>query len=381
MKNKSVLIVIDHYLPSQKAGGPLRSVPNLVKNLSEIDFLIITRDRDLGSKYPLSDIVVDQWTKSFDANIFYASPSRFSIISLMRLINNSDCASIYLNSLFSFRATIIPLLLRLLNLTPKVKYVLAPRGELSPGALSLKKIKKLVFLYISISVGLYKDIVFHATSETEFIDIKKYFPSNLCSDSLVYNPVSMPVPMSDVSNIADSRIFSIVFISRIVEKKNLHFLIELLNDCSIDLRLNIYGPIEDSIYWKKCLNLIDCLPPNVAVIYGGDLGLDEVATKLSENDLFVFPTLGENFGHVIFESLSVGTPVIVSSFTPWEKTTDGYIINALSLDSRIEWVNAIKKHAALTMNEKSQLRARAVNFASDFASNSFDSSAMYRLLS
>jgi glycosyltransferase involved in cell wall biosynthesis len=33
--------------------------------------------------------------------------------------------------------------------------------------------------------------------------------------------------------------------------------------------------------------------------------------------LFVLPTLGESFGHAIFEALAVGCPVLISNQTPW----------------------------------------------------------------
>jgi glycosyltransferase involved in cell wall biosynthesis len=40
--------------------------------------------------------------------------------------------------------------------------------------------------------------------------------------------------------------------------------------------------------------------------------------------MFFFPTRGENYGHVIAESLSVGTPVLISDQTPWrELSSDG----------------------------------------------------------
>ena len=40
---------------------------------------------------------------------------------------------------------------------------------------------------------------------------------------------------------------------------------------------------------------------------------------MAANDLFFLPTRGENFGHVIAEALSVGTPVLISDQTPWRK--------------------------------------------------------------
>lgn len=38
---------------------------------------------------------------------------------------------------------------------------------------------------------------------------------------------------------------------------------------------------------------------------------------LSAYDLFLLPTLGENYGHVIHEALLAGCPVLISNRTPW----------------------------------------------------------------
>jgi glycosyltransferase involved in cell wall biosynthesis len=57
-------------------------------------------------------------------------------------------------------------------------------------------------------------------------------------------------------------------------------------------------------------------------------------------DLFVFPTRGENFGHVIIESLSVGTPVLLSDRTPWRADPDG-AIEVVDLGNENDWIEAI----------------------------------------
>ena len=51
--------------------------------------------------------------------------------------------------------------------------------------------------------------------------------------------------------------------------------------------------------------------------YHGELQPDAVVTTFARYDAFAFPTLGENFGHVIAESLSAGCAVICSDQTPW----------------------------------------------------------------
>ena len=51
--------------------------------------------------------------------------------------------------------------------------------------------------------------------------------------------------------------------------------------------------------------------------YRGELAPEAVRSTFARYDMFVFPTQGENFGHVIAESLSASCPVICSDETPW----------------------------------------------------------------
>ena len=41
----------------------------------------------------------------------------------------------------------------------------------------------------------------------------------------------------------------------------------------------------------------------------------DVANVFAANDLFFFPTHGENFGHVLYEALSAGCPLLISDQT------------------------------------------------------------------
>jgi hypothetical protein len=53
-----VLVLVGTYLPGYKAGGPLRSIANLVATLGlEFHFRIVTLDRDLGDKLPFLSVL------------------------------------------------------------------------------------------------------------------------------------------------------------------------------------------------------------------------------------------------------------------------------------------------------------------------------------
>jgi glycosyltransferase involved in cell wall biosynthesis len=106
-------------------------------------------------------------------------------------------------------------------------------------------------------------------------------------------------------------------LSLIAEKKNLLQVIELVNKSVAGITLDIYGPVKDEGYWKKCVQAIG--NDNTKIKYKGDLQPDEVQNTFINYDASVLLTKGENFGHALYESLSVGRPVITSFFTPWNE--------------------------------------------------------------
>ena len=76
---------------------------------------------------------------------------------------------------------------------------------------------------------------------------------------------------------------------------------------------------------------------------------------LSESYFLVLPSLSENFGNVIIESMAQSTPVITSKGTPWEiinKYNAGYYIDN-SID---RWIKTIKKTILLNKDEYIKMR-------------------------
>ena len=97
--------------------------------------------------------------------------------------------------------------------------------------------------------------------------------------------------------------------------------------------------------------------------YVGAIPADEVVSFLSRFDLFVFPTLGENFGHVVVESLAAGTPVIVGNDTPWhqiETVGAGWICDPASPEAVAE---LIERFLALDQDARMRMRTAARDLA------------------
>ena len=135
----------------------------------------------------------------------------------------------------------------------------------------------------------------------------------------------------------------IMFISRIHEVKNLHIAIQIANQLDGKVIFDIYGPIESKEYWEQCEKLIKGSPDNVKIQYCGKVSPDKVDQVYSNYDCFLFPTVNENYGHVIAESLANGCPVVLSrGTTPWDDLhgVAGYVC---SLDDVNEFVSSLNK--------------------------------------
>ncbi|MBE0471973.1 MAG: glycosyltransferase family 4 protein, partial [Methyloprofundus sp.] len=302
MKFLKVLTLTAYYYPAFKAGGPVKSIKNMVDHLGDkIKFLIVTSDRDLGDLSQFSSINIGGWDDVGLAKVKYIKKSNYSIFDLYSLYKKSDFDVLYMNSFFDFFFTIRTLLLRRFSLLKACPIVIAPRGEFSSGALSLKFFKKNIYIRFSRLIGLYDNVIWQASSELEKRDILEALGVD---PSCVFVANNLPEKISS-DKVKDSYQyndkFSLVFLSRISPKKNLYFALQTLKNVQRQLDFDIYGPIEDKVYWKSCLHLIDTMPKNIRIKYQGVITPEHVSTVLSKYDLFFFPTLGENYGHVIAE--------------------------------------------------------------------------------
>ena len=364
-----ILVLIDYYLPGYKAGGPIRTLTNMVECLQEkYEFLIVTRDRDLGDKQAYPNIKTNVWVTEDTTSIYYISEERWGIRSMFRLLTNTQYDILYLNSFFSVRSTILPLLLRYIGVVPRLPVVIAPRGEFSPGALRLKPVKKRVYLAILRVLGLYRNLVWQASSVEEADDIEKLGIAvdgkTIIAPDLVFGkkPVCVPTAIKRLPGK-----LRLVFVSRISPKKNLDFLLRTLEKTKSGITLAIFGPVEDSFYWEKCKNLISSLPPNIEVTYGGSVPHEKIYEVFSQNDLFAFPTYGENFGHIIFEALSSDTPVLTSDQTPWKPDLEG-ALTTLPL-SEEQWSEAIETWACLSSSDLLSRRYAAREYTNAYLRN------------
>ena len=320
MLNKiTILTSADYYLPGYKAGGPIRTLANMVDRLGgEFEFRIVTADRDFDDTESYPGIKIDDWNRVGKADVFYMSPKKRSLRDFRKLLCSSKYDILYLNSFFSPHFTIKPLLLRRLGLIPARPLVIAPRGEFSPGALGLKNLKKRVYITAAKAFGLYKGIIWQASSEHEEDDILRWFGKG----ARVIIAPNLPPVINAADELKAKKgkakgCLEIIFLSRVSRMKNLDGALKILNGLKGKVQFNIYGPMEDKVYWAGCQKIISGLPENIKVQYCGSVGHDNVGAVIRKHDLFFLPTLGENFSHVILEALCAGCPALISDQTPW----------------------------------------------------------------
>lgn len=358
---KKILIIAPTFLPGYKGGGPVQSVKNIIENLNdEFKFYVLTLDRDKGDNKPYSSIKTETWLEKDNYQIYYSSNK--SMKKIRTCIKETQPDIIYLNSFFSWTDSIQIVLLNKLFLI-KSKIIIAPRGEFDEGAIKIKKIKKKLYINAFNILGLGKYISWHATSENEKANIINQIPK--ADDIKVANNLTSNYDKMELKYREKVKgKLKLIFISRITEKKNLLMALSILKEVSVgDVQFEIYGPIEDEDYWKKCKELVSQMPSNIKVSYLGEITHDKIINVLNQAHFFLFPTFGENYGHVISESLISGCPVIISKETPWLELQNENVGWDIDLNDKEKFISVINECVNMNQKEYSLLSESSFNYA------------------
>ncbi|MBA3042896.1 MAG: glycosyltransferase family 4 protein [Rhizobiaceae bacterium] len=318
----------------------------MVESLGDgLRFRIVTADRDLGAPEPYSGVMSGVWSPVGKAEVRYLGPGERGVPALARLIREEEFDHIYLNSFFDPRFSILPLAIRRVAAT-RGRVVIAPRGEFSRGALSLKPAKKRAFILASRLSGFHRRLTWHASSEHEAEDIRSIF-GHVADDIRVAPPIPRWPSLRERQSgpRPPGAPLRIVFLARISPMKNLLFAIDVLSKVRAPVEFSIIGPVEDEEYWGRCRMALSRLPSNVAVLCHGTVRHEDVEALLLENDLLFLPTMGENFGHSIAEALAAGLRVLLSDQTMWRDLAREGVGHDLPLGLPSAFVQAIESEA------------------------------------
>lgn len=350
-----ILVIMEGFFPGKKYGGPPVSVDNFCSLMKEHECFIVTLNHDLGDWNIYSDIN-NGWNNRGNCKVLYVSDEEYGKAIFEKVIMEIDPDVLYLQGLF--QSCVRPCL----HLAKKhnIPVLLAPRGELCAGALNIKKWKKLPYIKVIKAIGLVKNIHWQSTSEEETEAIGKMMKVEATHIHRLDNIPSIPkkeYPRRE-KKAGEGRF---VFLSRIHPKKNLLSAIKYFRGIEDKAWFDIYGPIEDGDYWKQCQEEIKRLPENVKVEYKGLVDHDHVHEVFSQYDAFLFPTLSENYGHVIAESLIVGTPVIISDQTPWQNLAVAGVGWDISLNNE----EGFKRSIHSIINSNADWAEKCVNYVKE----------------
>jgi glycosyltransferase involved in cell wall biosynthesis len=315
------MVFMDYYLPGYKAGGPIPSVSRIIEMADQCVFQVVTRDRDLGDEEPYKGHKPRTLANVGKAQVIYLKANLGDWRWMRNVTKGWQPDTYYFNSVHSLFSTLIPLALLRFRLLPKAqKVVIAPRGEFGSGALSMKSRKKSAFKPV-IRWLIPKNVIWHASSPDEVDQIKSWIsrptPAG-CQFVLSPDPATEPADHASIGP-TDQTVFT--FASRIDRMKGLdraNRIVEIVGH-KIPFTWNIQGSVTDSSYLFEVEEQLDRLSTSINVTRKESFSPDDSKDIFSESTAFIFPTLGENFGHVIAEALSVGCPVFVTTNTPWTK--------------------------------------------------------------
>src|SRR5688500_10343908 len=78
-----VATLADYYLPGYLGGGALRTIANMADQLAgDLDFRVITRDRDLDAPAPYPDLVSGAWARVEGTPVRYLAPEELTLAGL-----------------------------------------------------------------------------------------------------------------------------------------------------------------------------------------------------------------------------------------------------------------------------------------------------------
>ncbi|WP_371823807.1 XrtY-associated glycosyltransferase XYAG1 [Pedobacter sp. Bi36] len=199
----------------------------------------------------------------------------------------------------------------------KIPVVLSPRGMLTSYTFGNRNSFSKRIIHKLMGKQLLKYCHIHATSEQEKRDILTIVQPK--SIKVIANLVSLGAGAivseyhASIVKDEESLIFKIIFLSRIEEKKGLELLFEALTLVDVPWQLTIGGTGKEE-YVQNLKHKAETLKLSERITWLGQVNNEEKFNLMAEHDVAVLTSYNENFANIVVESLSMGTPVLISKF-------------------------------------------------------------------
>ena len=332
------------------SGGPSRSVPMLAKGLAElgVDITLMTIRSENMNTHALEGTTVKlkvlEPTFSRKEIAKYLEDERFELIQIQSMWDLP-----YHKVMVEACRLGIP-------------YIVTPRGMLEPWSLSQKKWKKKLAWWLYQRNDVQKSACVFTTAKMEAEHV-----SNLgITTCKAVIPNGIETDAYPCKTSVEGVKKQVLFLSRVHVKKGIELLFEAwkrIHSDYVDWQLLVIGngeaeyihSLENRVESLVLKDSIKILPP----VFG------EAKIKVyQESALFCLPSFSENFGMVIAEAMSCGTPVITTTNCPWEilnETNTGWCID-LSVDN-LE--RALREAMEMDANALYDMGQRASKFIFD----------------
>lgn len=237
-------------------------------------------------------------------------------------------------------------------------HVLSPRGMLGPAALQFSRLRKQIVWRLAQRRIVESAACLHATSIQEHDEIRALGITTPIA--VVPNGIDVPgaEEVACKRTLRDGHQRTLLHLGRIHPKKGVDRLIEAwatIEPLFPDWRLRIVGPSEGGHLEE--LQARACALKLSRVTFDGVLLRAAKDDAYRGADLFVLPTLNENFGLVVAEALANGVPVICTKGAPWAGLNE--LGAGLWIDHGVEpLVAALMETMALPRTKLDQMGAR-----------------------
>lgn len=187
-----------------------------------------------------------------------------------------------------------------------VPLIISPRGTLSSYSFTNKNNLAKKLLHNLLGKRLLTRSNIHATSNAELKDLAEIITPKRMFDI----PNFVKIAPSSIPKKTNGKVLKLLFFSRIEEKKGLDILLHALPLLTVPYHLTIAGD-GDNAYIDLLKNIARYNLSDSNISWIGFQNENKFAV-FGDHDLLVLPSHNENFGNVVIESLSAGTPVLIS---------------------------------------------------------------------
>ena len=351
-----LLLSCSLFYPSH-LGGPANTLYWLSKALVKagVQVTVVTTDSHIEP----GKVVPDNWSDVDGIRVRYCSAKGAMLLKELwhTWKTMKGCDTVMLCDMFQRQILPVAFMARL----RKKKIIWSPRGELMGPALAGNSMKSRFIAIVRNCFGNYA--TFHATSEEEKDAIRKYIGVG-AKVVVIPNYIELPVQLKRES--VENPYF--LYVGRVTPIKALDRLIiglaqsQLFKDSGY--KLIIAGPNQNN-YQEELEKLIAEHGQEGRIEFVGNVFGDAKFQLYANARFSCLLSHSENFGNVVIEALSQGTPVIASQGTPWQVLDEAH--SGYWIDNSSESISkCIDVALSLSDEAYAEMRCNARQLANSF---------------